>query len=143
MTAATVKLVGMKELEKQLFKLKSSTAKSNTRKAMKDALEPIARAARLNAPVLSGELQESVEVTSRVSPRQNKKSDLEMYMGPGRNPQAIIQEFGSFKEPAQPYMRPAWEAGKKGALDDFGAFMWDNVTKAVARAERKAARQKG
>lgn len=139
----TVQLVGMKDLEKELFKLKGSTAKSNTRKAMKDALEPIAQAARANAPVLSGELQESVEVTSRVSPRQTRKSELEMYLGPGRNPQAITQEFGTYFHPAQPFMRPAWEAGKMRALDEFGAFMWDNVSKAVIRAERKAARNGG
>lgn len=139
---STIRLEGMKDLEKQLFKLKGTTAKSSTRKAMKEALEPIARAARLNAPVLSGELQEGVEVTSRVAPYQRKKSDLEMYMGPGRDPQAITQEFGTYFHPAQPFMRPAWEAGKMGALDDFGAMMWVNVTKAVARAERKAARAK-
>lgn len=138
-----IELQGMKELEQELFKLKGSTAKSNTRAAMKEAIEPAARLARSKAPILEGELQESIEVTSRVAPRQAQKSDLEMYMGPGRNPQAVIQEFGSYKEPAQPYMRPAWDAEKMNTLDRFGVLLWERVSKAVARAERKAARNRG
>lgn len=138
---ATVQLTGMRELERELFKLKGSTAKSNTRKAMKDAFEPMARDVRMHAPVLSGELKEGVNITSRVRPAQRKDSDVEMYMGPGRDPQAITQEFGTYFHPAQPFMRPAWESGKMELLDRFGVFMWDNVTKAVIRAERKAARR--
>lgn len=136
----TVKTVGFADLERELYKLKGSTAKSNTRKAMKAALEPMAEMARQGAPVKGGDLRESIAVTSRVKPRQSKQSDLEMYMGPGRNPQAITQEFGTFFHAAHPYMRPAWEAEKMPTLDRFGGFMWDNVSKAVARAERKAAR---
>lgn len=139
----TVKLTGMKELEDNLFKLKGSTAKSNVRAAMKEALEPVAAQARAFAPVLEGDLKESVKITSRVAPRQRRKSDLEMYMGPGRHPQAITQEFGTFNQPPQPFMRPAWDARKMQALDIFGAALWDRVMRAVARAERKAARQRG
>lgn len=138
----TVKTTGLRELERELFKLKGSTAKSNTRAAMKEALEPMAKAARAKAPLREGDLRESVEITSRVRPAQSKKSDLEMYMGPGRDPQAITQEFGTFFHRAQPFMRPAWDAQKGATLDRFGALLWARVEKAVARAQRKAARSR-
>ena len=136
----TVKTTGFRELEQELFKLKGTTAKSNTRAAMKEALEPMAKVARSKAPVREGNLREGVDITSRVKPAQGKKSDLEMYMGPGRDPQAITQEFGTYFHSAQPFMRPAWDGEKENTLDRFGVLLWERVSKAVARAERKAAR---
>lgn len=133
----SVKVEGFKEIEKNLFRLKGSTAKGNTRRAMKEALEPTARLMRSKAPRLSGILQESVEVTSRANPPLPKRDPLEIAVGPGRSPQAIIQEFGSFKEPAQPYARPAWEEDKLNVLDRFAVFLWENVTKALGRQARK------
>lgn len=129
----TVKTQGFKELEKSLFLLKQSTAKAVVRGGMRDAIEPAARLARQKAPVGEGDLYESIDVSTRAKPAARKQSDLEIYMGPGRNPQAITQEFGTFKEPAQPYMRPAWDAEKEKTLERFGVFLWERVQKALAK----------
>lgn len=129
----TVKTQGFKEIEKNLFKLKQATAKSVVRGGMRDALEPAARLARQKAPVNEGDLYESIDISTRAKPAASKQSDLEIYMGPGRNPQAITQEFGTFKEPAQPFMRPAWDAEKEKTLERFGVFLWERVTKALAK----------
>lgn len=129
----TVKTQGFKELERNLFRLKQATAKSVVRAGMRDALEPAAQLARQKAPVNEGDLYESIDISTRAKPAASKQSDLEMYMGPGRNPQAITQEFGTFKEPAQPFMRPAWDAEKEATLDRFGVFLWDRVTRAIGR----------
>lgn len=135
-----MKVDGLRALEEELFKLKASTAKSNVRASMKKALEPMMAEAQRDAPVADGKLKESFNITSRVAPRQGKISDLEMYMGPGRHPQAITQEFGTRFHPAQPFMRPAWDGGKEKLLTDFGDMLWERVNKAVARAARKAAK---
>lgn len=129
----TVKTQGFKELEQNLFKLKTATAKSAVRYGMREALEPVARMARQLAPVDQGDLSESIDISGTARPPERKQSDLEMYMGPGRHPQAITQEFGTFKEPPQPFMRPAWDAESEATLDRFSVFLWDRVTRAINR----------
>lgn len=129
----TVKTQGFKELEQNLFKLKSATVKSAVRYGMREALEPMAREARGLTPVDNGTLRDSIDVSGMARPPMPKQSDLEMYMGPGRYPQAIMQEFGTYKEPAQPFMRPAWDAESEATLDRFSVFLWDRVTRAINR----------
>jgi hypothetical protein len=34
---------------------------------------------------------------------------VEIYVGPGSMAQAITEEFGTVREAAHPYMRPAWD----------------------------------
>ncbi len=132
----TVKTKGFRELERMMFQLKASTAKSNVREAMREAFEPMAAHARSLAPVDSGDLVEGIEITGKGIPPAPRRDPAEMMMGPGRNPQAIFQEFGTFKEPPQPFMRPAWDAGHIELLDRFGVFVWDRITRAVARNNR-------
>ena len=136
-----IKLQGMKELEENLFKMKSSTAKSNVRAAMKQAMEPMARAARAKAPVLTGGLQEGISITSRGRPPAPGKSSVEMLMGPKGGAKSIVSEFGSFKDVAQPYMRPAWDGGNLRMLDEFGALLFSRVEDSLARSAAKAARE--
>ena len=45
-------------------------------------------------------------------------------------------EFGTVKQSAQPFLRPAFELGKQGFLDAFT----EDLTKAIARAVKKAAK---
>ncbi|RKF23375.1 hypothetical protein D6851_02575 [Altericroceibacterium spongiae] len=144
----SVKLEGFKELEDNLYRLKYGTAKSNTRRAMKESLEPTARMMRAKAPVYSGTLKESIAISSlQKSGRQREftkqsGSGLTMYIGPSREGalQGQMQEFGTYKEPAQPFARPAWESDKMNVLDRFSVFLWDNVVKALGRQARKLAR---
>lgn len=137
-----VHVEGLGSVEEGLFKLKSSTAKSVTRKGMKMALEPMRQLAEDLAPDLTGELADSIKVSSRIhrKHRSAKKNDLEMYMGPGGGAKAVVQEFGSYKESGKPYMRPAWDTEAHPTLNRFVKFMRAEVTRSVARHERKVAR---
>lgn len=135
----TIRTVGFKELEDNLFRMKSSTAKSAVRASMKEAFEPMARDARAKAPVLTGGLKEDIDVTSRGRPPAPKNSPVEMLMGPKGGAKSIVSEFGSFKDVAQPYMRPAWDGGNMRMLDEFGALLFARVEKSLARSARKAA----
>lgn len=146
MTSEFVDLVGLKELEKALGELPKSVARRAGLAALREGGEPIARAARALAPRGFGDLVESIGVGTRLSRAQKSKAakfaDLEMHIGPGTNPQAITQEFGTYFHPAQPFMRPAWEAQRMNALDLIGAHLGVNIEKAAAREGAKALRRR-
>ena len=51
---------------------------------------------------------------------------------------ANVQEFGSVKQAAQPYMRPAWEASQGSILDSIKNILAAEIAKATARAQARA-----
>lgn len=52
-------------------------------------------------------------------------------------------EFGTIDTPAQPYMRPAWDAGKDQALRTVVETLTVEIRRAADRAARKLARARG
>src|SRR3546814_3512519 len=99
--------------------------------------------ARAIAPVDEGNLRESIDVSTRLARSQagdkGALAPVEMYVGPGQHPQAITQEFGTFKEAAQPFMRPAWDAQRVHALDIIGTALGIELDKAAKRYAKKVA----
>jgi HK97 gp10 family phage protein len=73
---------------------------------------------------------------------------IELFMGPAIPAtdkrraaiKAIVQEFGSMKQAPQPYMRPAWDQDHRAMLDRLKVELWAEVSKAVKRAEIRAAK---
>jgi HK97 gp10 family phage protein len=132
-----IKLVGMKEVEKALGRVKTATARSKGRKILKEAGEPIARAARNLAPRDEYDLAESIDVSPVLNKSQRRKhrkgsfADVEMHIGPSGLPQGVLQEFGTFKEPAQPFMRPAWEGNKMQTLELVSNLLWLEIQDTV------------
>lgn len=71
------------------------------------------------------DLKSSIAVSSRQRTGRSKQDralgqyDARAYMGPTKYgyPQAVMMEFGTVHATAQPYMRPAWDSGKQGALE--------------------------
>lgn len=137
MARETVKLTGMRELERNLAQLPRAVARRNALKALRDGGEPMAQMARSLAPVDEGYLRESISVAASLATSQRGDrgavAPVEMYVGPGQHPQAITQEFGTFKEPAQPFMRPAWNSTRYQVLDRIGALLWAYVERAIVR----------
>lgn len=140
----TFKMEGLRELEKSLAELKPATGRNVARRVMLRAAEPIAQDAQSGAPVLKGRLQASAGFGTRLSRRQRKlnrkESPVEVYVGFGPWPQAHLQEFGTVDNPAQPFLRPAWDRGWRRALDEIIAGLWEEIAKAAARAARRSAR---
>lgn len=138
----TAKIEGLRSVENGLYALKSSTAKSLTRRNMKKALTPMAEMAQGLAPVKTGELAQSIHVSSRIHRRHRgaQRDALEMYMGPGGGTKSITQEFGSEKNPPHPYMRPAWDAKKLSTFNEFARLMTHAVARALARHDAKMRR---
>ncbi len=62
----TIKIEGLKELDRALGELTKATARNVLKRVLVKAGEPIAQAARNLAPVDSGELRDSIQVSSRI-----------------------------------------------------------------------------
>ena len=60
----------------------------------------------------------------------------------GPLPQAHLQEFGTKDQPPQPFMRPAWDAEKRGVLEGIKDDLWAEIKKAAARLAKKALKAK-
>lgn len=147
----TVSLSGFKDLEKELAKLATpATRKASARRALRKSAEPVATAAQGMAPRGdTGTLAPSVTVGTRLSKRQaslhrrmfrDDRAAVEMFVGAGPLSSAHTQEFGTRHHAAQPFLRPAWDQGQSQMLETLKAELWADISKAVARAERRAAR---
>lgn len=170
-----VRVSGLKELDEALGQFSKATARGVLRRVLMRAGKPIAEAAADHAPVRSGDLKESIRVSSRkpadadvgraafarviretgdrkaagAASRAARKAAkasgqdafAEVYVGPGRHPQAIQQEFGNVNHEAQPFMRPAWDAEKGTALKIITADLSDEIEKTAQRAAARAAKK--
>lgn len=145
-----MKLTGFDGLEAALDDLPKATAKNVVRRILKKRAQPFANTARQLVPVDKGHLKKSITVGTKVAKTQRsevKKLQAEgfvtMHIGPGQDPAAHLQEFGSSQHPAQPYMRPAWDQNKTGVLDGLADDLWKEIEKAATRLAKKAAKAKG
>lgn len=167
--SVTVKVEGLKELDVALGFLPKSIGKSVLKRTLVKAAEPIKDAARAYAPHDTGNLQNSIEVSSRIKNTVGKAeyaaamrgglgigaarqalrdarrmagpaSFAEMYVGPARGKGVIryahLQEFGTRKMPAHPYMRPAWDGNKDRALAIIKAELGNQIIAAAKRVGR-------
>ena len=72
-------------------------------------------------------------------------ASVELFMGPSKAKtkadaiKRIVQEFGSRKMRANPYMRPAWDMDKERLLERVTAQMRTEIEKTVARAAKRGA----
>lgn len=147
MTKVTVKISGLKELDRALGQLPKSTAKATLRRVLRDAAEPVARLARQKAPKDEYHLYESIDVSTRLNRRQSQlhrkegnRAFQEMFIGTN-NPAGVQQEFGNQHHIAQPFMRPAWDTEKGPTLDRIANSLWFEIDKSAKRLARIAARK--
>lgn len=144
MAKTSVRISGLKELDRALGKLPEATAKGVLRDVLKEAGEPLARTARRLAPKDEYHLYDSIDVSTRLSKRQaalHKKEASpafqEMFVGTN-NPAGVQQEFGNERHGAQPFMRPAWDAEKKNVLDLIANLLWGKIEQAAEKLASKA-----
>lgn len=71
-----------------------------------------------------------------------KGSFAEVYVGPGKGgAHGVLQEFGTINHPPQPFMRPAWDQEKDGALEIIKRELGGEIDKAVKRARVRRAKK--
>lgn len=148
----TVELSGFSELEAELERLSKAAGKGVLRRALKTSAEPVAKIANSLAPVgETGEYSKSFVYSTKLNKRQaglhrrmfrNDKASVEGFVGTN-DPAGVQQEFGNINHAAQPALRPAWEQDKMALLDRLSKELWAELEKAISRAERRAAKQRG
>lgn len=135
-----VKIEGLREVDAALGQLGKATGRNVMRRVAIKRLQPIADEMKANAPVDQSDLRDSIIVTTKNPKRNRKRSEVEAHAGPGRHPQAHLQEFGTAHHAPQPFARPAWDGGKDALLEGITDDFWTEIEKAAARQAKKAAR---
>lgn len=139
-----VKIEGLKELDAALGELPKATAKNVLKRVLMDAGEITAQAMRAGAPVDEHHLYEGIDVGTKLTPRQagmhkeeGGKAFQEVFVGTA-NPAGVQQEFGNSRHPPQPFARAGWDSTKGEVLERISNNLWAEISKAAARAARKA-----
>lgn len=176
MPKTTMRVEGLRDLQKALLELESRATQNNVKKrALLAAAEPIAARARALAPVGEGRLRDAIEVETRQPrPKRDKDyygvavwvretSDYRQLATPvayqklrgGRRQReyaygsipyvyGAFVEFGTSRQPATPFMRPAYDSeGGARAVNRIADSLRIEIDKAAARAARKAMSGKG
>lgn len=142
------KLEGLQGHLAALDEMSTATRRNVVRRALMRAAEPVASVASRLAPERRGILAFSIAVSPQLTGRhkgeqRERASEVEVYVGPAGGMGALFYashvEFGTISTPAQPYLRPAWESTKPVVLSTLIASLNEEVSKAAARAARKAA----
>jgi HK97 gp10 family phage protein len=150
---ATVRIEGLRDLDHALAELPKATAKNVLKRTLIKAAKPIDDEASRLAPHSSGKLATSIITGTRLTRSQKgegpvltesgfrsaAKNYVEVYVGTAL-PRGQFMEFGTFKDAPEPFMTPAWEANKEGALQIIETTLGTEIEKAAARLARKAAR---
>jgi HK97 gp10 family phage protein len=134
--AVRVVLIGVKELDRLLKGLEPRVARKVIRQAMRRALRPVMAAVQRNAPVDTGTLKAAIKLRAARA-RKRGQIILEVRIGEGdfkgKQFYAAMVEYGTSKQPAQGFMRRAFDAtGDAAKRQALGAIM--------AGIEREAAR---
>lgn len=151
MAETTQNLQGFKELADALRELGPRVARNGLRAATSAGAAIIRNDARSRAPVDTGEMKKDIQMKRErdtkgemsakysVFVRSGKKSRLS---GKARNIQKDsyywkFQEFGTSKAPAQPFMRPAYDANKEAAVGKIGEVLNERIQKAARELARR------
>lgn len=96
-------------------------------------------AAAMRSGASRSEAIEASRTASRVAGGTGKSAVVDV--GPTkRGSHGVLQEFGTRHHPPQPFMRPAWDAGRAAAAERIGTELKNEIDKAAQRLARKAAR---
>ncbi len=139
----TQKLVGGAELAKNLGQLPGSVSKSVQRQALRKGAEPIRSAAASGAPrderANAPHLADNIVVGTRSLTRADEGETI-VEVGPAKQPSdhfyGFFQEYGTVTQPAQAFMRPAFDSQASNSLRIVMAEMWAAVKKKLARVTK-------
>jgi HK97 gp10 family phage protein len=159
----------VRELKASLSQLSAGTARGVVQRVLLRRVQPIVDAAKAKAPVEYGDLRDSIHSTTqrprgyksesarayaqalaaggskgaaRAAAKAAGKSPIEVFLGPGRNPQAVMMEFGTSHNGPRPYLRPAYDQNKDKVAEGIGADIKAEYEKTIARiAKRNSARK--
>lgn len=133
----TIKVTGTDEIARKLRAMGKALTEKTLVPIISDNVQPIADDMRSMARRRSGEMANSVTVSTTLSPHQaaivEPIAPVEVYAGPGPLPQAIQEEFGNVHEAPHPFIRPAFDSGVKRAVDGIASDGIDAILDAAKR----------
>lgn len=143
---------GVEETIAALREFPKSTGRATLRRALVKAANPVAVVARSYAPddpqTPAPDLKSSIAVATQLTRRHRaaKRDEVEVHVGPTRVSgravlnYAAIQEFGSYKQTARPFMRPAWDRMKDIVFRILARELAVEFEKSARRLDRKFAK---
>lgn len=144
--AQRARIRGLRELENALADLPKATGKNVLRRVLRKAAAPIESTARALAPQFTGTLESRIITGTRLTRRQaqkvrraDSKSSAEIHVGTS-DPAGVQTEFGNAHQAAEPWLRPAWDQDKDGALDTISGELGREIEKSARRLAKKAGR---
>jgi HK97 gp10 family phage protein len=140
----TAKVEWLKGSDQALAEVGSKATQKNVlRRVLLKAAAPIDETASNMAPVETGKLQVSVITGTKLTGRQRSSAYkagrlgvMEVHVGTAMS-RGLFQEFGTYKMPASPFMRPAFDMRKGEAEQIIATELWVEIRKAADRAARK------
>jgi len=129
----TMRIEGAKELDRVLKKLPKKIRGKVLRQALMAGAGVIRKAMRQRAPVLTGKLKMSI-AARRDRAAERGGASVAVKVGPlGRGFYGMFTEFGTSRQPARPWARPAFEESKRAALDKTGGQLGKAIEREAAR----------
>lgn len=149
----TIMIDGVEEVKENLNRLGNKVRSDIAREALITALTPTVNAARAHAPVDTGTLKQSIGF--RVKPYKRRTKFFAVigprrgFRGPdGRQPTQYAHIIENGRHTAKgkqveihPFMRPAWNETKDGALKIMANVVGSRVKMEVAKRKRTKKRQ--
>ena len=141
----TIKLDGFADLHKALGELGKSTERGVLNRVGKAALEPMLQRVHELVPVDSGMTRDSIVIGTRLSGRAKRaerrepKNGVRVYVGTSHR-NAVPREFGSWRQRATPFMRPAWQQTQGEVLAQVQELLGPEIEKTAARAAKRRAK---
>lgn len=136
---------GLRGLDRALRELPETVRRDRVvQRALRRAARPIAERAAELAPVDRRPDRDDVVLRDSMLIRGQTRGDtVTVRVGPARDAwYGIVQEHGSADVPAQPFLRPAWDAARGGLVAGIGRDIWAGIRRAARRARRAGGRRK-
>lgn len=131
-----VRITGIPEVQRALASLPDSVRADAIGNVLFAAAKPIADAARAAAPVRTGALRESIRIALRArgaGQTARAKRGAGIFIG-STSPVAHFTEYGTSRQPAQGWMRRAYDGTARTAQRTIETGLLDAISRAVARA---------
>lgn len=161
-----MRMEGAAELAAALYAMgQDRLIRATMRRALLEVAQPIAADAKARAPRSAGgehpHMADRITVSATLSRRQRAQAPrgsriglntAEVFVGAAPRGAAVLAEFGTGPRrtkrtgayrgimAATPFMRPAWESHKDGALRDFAAALGRQIEASARRLARRQAR---
>ena len=136
---AGAQVEGLGFLSKQFKDLETAVNRRGMQAAGKAAAPPIVRSMKAKVPVDQGDTKRAIDFSVRA-----QKGHIDVDIGirkraKGRPDTRVhLIEFGSSKQAARPFMRPALDSQGKQATQRMGASVQKGITKVAAKARTRS-----